>query len=337
MLSDSMTNNWAASVGLACGVALLAACEGSTSRIAYGDVNRIVVVAPDELWEVVQDSVMGVLEPRIFTVRDERTFELTHIAPSDPNYSTLRQFRQVLVLGNAGHSWVEPVLANADATAAPAIVERQDIWARRQLVTALVLPEQGAVPALYAQLPALRDHFDERYRDYVRARMFASEPDTALRRQLAAGAGFSLLLPNLYRMERRADAYVFRTTTEMGSELMRTVTVVSRPGAEPLDAAGALAWRGELAADLYDPPHQTLQRYEARPLTGLPGGVELQGSWSATDEGWPFGGPYVAWAVPCPSQNRSYLVDGWVFAPGRPKYEYMIQLETILASFECAP
>jgi hypothetical protein len=229
------------------------------------------------------------------------------------------------------------VLAGAGEVSAPSIVERQDVWARRQLVTALVLPRENTVQALFRELPVLRDHFDRRYRDFVRSRMFASAPDTALQRQLAAEAGFSLLLPNLYRMERRGDAYVFRTTTDMGSELMRTITVVGRPGAQPIDGELAMAWRSELAAEIYDPPQQTLVgRFEAQPIAQQ-GGTELQGSWSASDNGWPFGGPFVAYAVPCPAQDRTYFVDAWVFAPGRPKYEYMIQFETILASFECAP
>ena len=30
-----------------------------------------------------------------------------------------------------------------------------------------------------------------------------------------------------------------------------------------------------------------------------------------------------------------YLIDAWLYAPGRDKYEYMIQLEEILGSFRC--
>jgi hypothetical protein len=314
----------------------LAACNGG-SRLAYGDVNRVIVVAPDELWDVIGDSVMSALEPRIFTIRDERTFELTHISPQDPNYGTLRQFRQVLVIGHAEHTWVEPVLAG-EAVAAPAIVERRDIWARRQLVTALVLPAEGAVEATYAQLPALWEHFDSRYRTFVRQRMYASDPDSALQRRLAAEAGFSLLLPTLYRTERRDDALLFRTESEMGAQLMRTVTVVSRPGLEPVSGATALAWRDSLAATLFDPPHRTLlERFEERQLAAPGGGVEVQGSWSALHNGWPYGGPYVSRVIPCPAQDRTYLVDAWVFAPGRPKYEYMIQFETLFDTFACAP
>jgi hypothetical protein len=42
--------------------------------------------------------------------------------------------------------------------------------------------------------------------------------------------------------------------------------------------------------------------------------------------------------ITCEQQNRTYLLDTWLYAPGprRSKYEYMIQLQTILGTFECA-
>jgi hypothetical protein len=40
--------------------------------------------------------------------------------------------------------------------------------------------------------------------------------------------------------------------------------------------------------------------------------------------------------VPCPAQDRLYLLDAWLYAPGKEKYQYMIQLETLLGTFECA-
>jgi hypothetical protein len=38
--------------------------------------------------------------------------------------------------------------------------------------------------------------------------------------------------------------------------------------------------------------------------------------------------------VQCP--EYVYLVDSWLYAPGRAKYEYMVQLQTLLDSFRCA-
>ena len=43
----------------------------------------------------------------------------------------------------------------------------------------------------------------------------------------------------------------------------------------------------------------------------------------------------ITWSVPCPEQDRHYLVDAWLYAPGKDKYEYVLQLETILGTFRC--
>ena len=43
--------------------------------------------------------------------------------------------------------------------------------------------------------------------------------------------------------------------------------------------------------------------------------------------------------VQCPAQNRTYFLDGWLYAPGGQRgtrYEYIVQLQTILDTFECA-
>jgi len=65
---------------------------------------------------------------------------------------------------------------------------------------------------------------------------------------------------------------------------------------------------------------------------------QIRAIWSNPPElQWPAAGPFVTRAVICPQQNRMYLLDAWLYAPGKDKYEYMIQLETILDSFQCGP
>ena len=63
---------------------------------------------------------------------------------------------------------------------------------------------------------------------------------------------------------------------------------------------------------------------------------EFRGSWrNPPDSSWPAAGPFILWTVECLPQNRLYLIDAWLYAPGRDKWEYMIQLETIMESFRC--
>jgi hypothetical protein len=90
----------------------LPSCSGSSQ--ALGTATSIIVIATDSVWAAIGDSVMTALEPRIYTVRSERTFEVTHIAPSNPDWLELREFRQIVSIGAPDDAWVQPILAEAD-------------------------------------------------------------------------------------------------------------------------------------------------------------------------------------------------------------------------------
>jgi hypothetical protein len=311
---------------------------------AVGNVSSIVVITTDSLWRVIGDSLGRALEPRIFTVRDEPTFEVTQVSPQDPRWSDLREFRQVLVIGTPADGWVAPVLKKAEATGTqpPALLQTRDVWARNQFATALVVPPQGSAEAALAQLPRAAAATDSVFRAYARARMYTSKPDTLLRDSLRAGSGYGILLPNVYEsVRRRADLQLFQNSTQIGGDLVRSVLIASRPGVLEPNGDAALAWRDSIARTEYRPA-QTTQRERLRSQPLQAGGspaVELQGVWQGTDPTWPMGGPFIARMIQCPAQSRTYLVDAWLYAPGPQrgsKYEYMIQLQTILDTFECA-
>jgi hypothetical protein len=326
----------------ACAVLLLLtapACNLERTRPALGKANSIVVAAADSIWAAVGDSVIVALGPRIFTVRDERTFELTYVSPTTPQWRDLRQIRQILAIGTPDDPWIQPVLANGAAPAQlPAIVERQEVWARNQLVTAIVLPPGGGPPEVLAMLDSVGAQLDFRYREYARSRMFVSGVDSALQDTLARTAGFSLLLPDVYRYQRIDSSWVFRNHSEMSGTLQRAILVTWRAGVAPeLGVALATAWRDSIGDVAYDPRQDVeTARLETRALASGPGpGFEVQGIWQSEDPGWPAAGPFITRLIACPDQNRTYLLDAWLFAPGKAKYEYMIQLNTILDSFRC--
>lgn len=304
-----------------------------------GRSSSIIVLAHDSVWAAAGERVRAALEPRIFTVRDEKAFELTHVSPLQPEWRNLRRFRQVLVIGAPGDGWMQPVLEDGNGPARlPALVERRNVWARNQRVTAIVMPPDGGVEDIDRVLPAVADTVDVRYRAYARTRMFASGADTALRTSLARDAGFALLLPDVYRYEPIDSGYVFRNHSEMGGVLLRTILVTWRSGVDgELDTERVLAWRDSAGNRVYAPGHDVdSARIETRTLgdAGRPG-FEVQGVWQSRDLSWPAAGPFITRVVPCPEQDRTYILDAWLYAPNRPKYEYMIQLDTILESFRC--
>jgi hypothetical protein len=319
--------------------AALLGCNGS--RQAVGTVTSIIVLAPDSVWAAVGDSMMAALEPRIFTVREERTFEVTQVSPQDPRWSEMRRFRQVLALGSADDPWVRPVLDRArQQVGAQGVVQARDVWARNQTATAVVLPAGAGPDAALPQLPAVAAVMDSAFRAYAYQRMYTSRPDSVLRDTLLAQGGFGLLLPNVYRqLTRDHNVYLFQNSTQIGGDLVRSVLVTWRDGLHEPSADAALEWRASVAQAEYRPPQETGREHVQAVALTLPQaglGVEVQGVWDGTDPSWPMSGPFIARMVQCPASNRTYLLDSWLYSPGRAKYEYMIQLQTILNSFECA-
>jgi hypothetical protein len=314
-------------------------CEAARrTTVAHGDESSIIVLAADSLWAVVGDRVLNTLEPRIFTVRDEKMFEATWASPLTEDWITLRTFRQVLSVGVAGDGWVAPALGDSMPTP-PAVVETPDVWARDQLVTAVVLPTENSAGALQSLLPQLAARFDARYRTYVQRRMFMSEVNTLLRDSLRARAGFSLLLPRIYGAEQIDSIWVFRNRAQVGSELYRTIIVTMRPGLlTDANPDTVLAWRDRIAPRVFEPQVTERERIESEPLPGKgQGALQVQGIWRGADMTLPSAGPFVDRIIPCPEQGRTFFLEGWLYAPARRKYEYMIQLETLLDSFECGP
>jgi hypothetical protein len=316
-------------------LAPLAACD---KQGAYGEANSIIVATDTGLWAQV-DTLRDALEPRIRTVRDERMFEGKD--PFAEHWGDLRRFKQILLVGAPDDAWMEPAVSKLAAVPQPpAIAQVPNVWARSQVVTLLLLPRDGARQAALSLAPLLRDVYDEQYRAWAVNRMFTSGRNTALADELRREAGFALLLPNVYRTTREQDAYVFRNDQPDPSELIREVTVAWRS----LSAAGdptleqLLAWRDELIRRRQDFPQlvdAALVETAAVEASGVQA-LQLQGVWRNPPEAeWPAGGPFVLRAVPCPEQDRLYLLDAWLYAPGKRKYEFMIQLETILRSFEC--
>lgn len=316
---------------------VLGAC--AEEQGAYGDASSIVTAVPTEVWTEVQDSVYGALEPTIYTVRDEKMFTVTHVDPRDgATWGDLMRFRQLLVVGPADADWVAPVIdAARERDRDGSVVQAFDVWARGQTVTAVVTgPDvrQGFLDAL----GPLHDLYDRQYRELAEARMFVSGRDSALADTLMNRAGFSFLLPTVYDWNTRDSVYVFRNDNPDPSELIRQVAVTwASPIPQGMEGEDFLAWRQELADQHYaDEQIAVLDNVQGGRFTydGLDA-YQIRAVWQSPPGAWPAGGPFMLRAVACPAQDRMYLLDAWLYAPGKEKYQYMIQLENILDSFTC--
>lgn len=317
----------------------LGACE--PSGVAYGEANGLVAAMDSTLWAQVGREVEEALEPTLVTVRDEKTFALTYQNPLHPEWSDLRRFRQLLLVGTGEEPWMKDAVEKVGGAAAgPGRHTAQDVWARGQQVTLVLVSGTDAADELRSHLPEINRALDEQFRAWVVQRMYTTGVDSALADTLMAVGRFQLFVPEVYQWARRDSLFQFRNDNPDPSELIRSISVTWKSPI-PLDMQpeGILAWRGEVASAYAEPQNVDLSVVDAGPFEfrGRPA-YQIRAVWTNPPElAWPAAGPFVTRAVICPQQNRMYLLDAWLYAPGKDKYEYMIQLETILDSFRCGP
>lgn len=332
-----MTHRLVASFVLA-GALLAAGCD---QRGAYGDTDSIILATSPDLWAEIQDSVLAALEPRVFTVRQEQTFQVTFQDPGHSDWGNLRQFKQELLIGRATDPWMTEAVAQLDPDELdpPQLLQTYNVWARGQNVTIMLLSPTGGADEVLGLLDELHELFDRQFREYAQARMFTTGPDSALADTLRAEAGFSLIVPEVYYWDRQNGVYIFRNDNPDPSELIRQITVTWRtPASQELDTEELLSWRADVAAAYFGTPQDVDLGFVEETTGQLDGKdmLQVQAVWENPPElDWPAGGPFITRAIRCSGDDRLFLIDAWLYAPGKAKYEYMIQLETILDSFRC--
>lgn len=332
------TKRLLAAIILGGGLVTTSACN--ERPLGYGDANSIIAVMSTEQWDLVSEEVYAALEQTIATVRDEKTFTVTYQEPMVEFWGSLRRFRQMLVVGSRSDVWVQQVLDEArDPITESGIHQVYNVWATGQTVTLVLLDDGWGVSDLSPYLGDVHEMLNRQYRSYARNRMYVSGVDSALADTLVAQAGFLMYLPNVYRWERRDSVYVFRNDNPDPSELIRQISVTwLTPAPGRLDTEGVLAWRARIADAHYSEPQEVVVDALDTRSFDFEGhdALEVRGLWRNTpNRSWPAGGPLITRTVTCDSQDRTYLLDAWLYAPGKEKYEYVIQLETLLDTFRC--
>ncbi len=322
-------------------VAVLAAGLGTAGcgkSPAMGKVDTLVVLtANDSLWKQLEDTTRAALEPTVFTVRAEQKFYVEQADTADSQVAQLKLFRQVVVFGTPDNGLVRKIAsATGKPPTAPSVIQARDVWATDQLATAVILDPTDEAGSWKAQLPELDSLVDAEYRSYVHLSMYVSGEDTANEARLLQALGFRIQFPSVFRVDTLTDSVVVLVNDNPDpSELIRSVLVAWRPSVDTLTAAAAYDWRRAVDTVYYGVPQAidttggTAVRIEQH---GRPA-LEATGAWHDVGTGYPAGGPFIARLVQCP--DRTYFLDGWVYAPGKSKYQYVIQVRDILDSFSC--
>lgn len=309
-----------------------------SSGLTWGDGNSVITAMSPDLWAEVEQEVYGALETTTYTVRDEKDFTVTYAEPGGEHWNNMRRFRVLLLAGRADDWFVAQALEHAEEPVeGPGVHEVRGVWSRDQIVTVVVLPPENRAEFVRTALPEVHERLDRNFRRYVYRRMYLTGLDSVLADTLRRESGFELMLPRVYRHEDLDTLHIFRNDNPDPSELIRQIAVTwAEPIPEGLRGEDLVSWRNRLAALHYNHPQSSeIEGGRNLDYRGRQA-YEVRGRWTNPPElGWPAGGLFVVRGVPCLEQDRMYVLDAWLYAPGKQHYEYVIQLETLLDTFRC--
>ncbi|MBN2564223.1 MAG: DUF4837 family protein, partial [Candidatus Eisenbacteria bacterium] len=288
---------------------------------------------------------VGLIEPVVSAMEspegwllDEPLFEPTLAIPKSARDS--RNIRHIMLVG----TWNEPDLVGLVRQAFPSLGPddpvtlrmTEDVWAKGQLVGAIVGRTEADVLAFVSE------RGDQAARDFARAavlrlaRRLRNDGDASgMTAALEERFGWSIAPPTGYDFftTNEAERFVFFRRVRPD----RSVFVYWEEGQpDAITEELAIAWREELARRYYD--GDTVER--RRPLDVQR--VDFLGRDAIRISGWwgnrelVGGGTFRSYCFYEPTQDRTYMIDTSLFAPGFDKISLMRNLDAIAHTFSSA-
>ena len=323
---------------------------------AFGDVNRVVVVADPELLETpVRDSLAFHYEqPYPLMPQPEPMFDLRFTdAPSLQARQARRELRSYIILADLTEEdspttrFVTRMVGEEKVRAA-----RED-YTRGTTVVSDQWADGQVVLYLYAEGPEELGELIARTYNSAAERILASDEEVLNANIYQAGrnratvdslerlVGLSLDIPQDYLVAKGEDDFMWlrRDLRDVVQNLF--VARVPYTGPEQLTRDSAIALRARIGRDairtntegsVMSTNDRDLPVLTSRPTIGGVEALAAKGVWEMTDDY--MGGPFFTYLIPDEAAGQLYVVDAWVYAPGskKGKRNYMQQLEKIVES-----
>ena len=303
---------------------------------AGGDFREIAVLADDQAWTAVESTLVAGLQ-RSTMLLEEETIFWVHRLSVDLLQKTNRR-PSLLFLVRADESGpvgdlITTILGEEISVCASEkpFLRLRDPWARGQLAFVLVGSDGAELNKLLSgAVRRLYDEFFDHYVVNVRRRLYFRGPDLKRSALLRENYDWSIEVPRPWQMiEKPAERWVHFVKTQPD----RHVSIYWEDWKDSTFAAEhCLRLRRELIWKHYDEDEVddertsfTWGKFQGRKA------LRINGAWI----NWKHtsGGPFRTICFLEEEQQRLYLIDLVTFAPDRPKFYVMTQLDIIAETF----
>jgi len=220
----------------------------------------------------------------------------------------------------------------------------KDEYARGQEVMYLFGDtEKNLIEHLEKNGKKIIDHFNTIERERLAKNLFTKKSTEGVAAFLRREQKIDINIPVGYKLANRQKDFIWLRQIDYDKD--RDIFITWKPYESEYQFLpdSIMAWRDAVAKKyLFEDPknpisYLVIEREDADILTQQVNfnnhfAMEIRGLWRTNHR--TMGGPFVGYAIADQPQGLIYYIEGFAFAPGNDKREYMRELETILWSFK---
>lgn len=344
-------------------IILLTSCGSDTMKrfspkpLALGELNEIVIVMDDDMWEGAIGDTLRYYYSSAFPVlpQPESIFDLRHFTAEELQEDVLRrELRNYLIVAD---------LADTDSPAARMItndIGKEKVrkakevaeytntvvtnrWADGQTIIYLFgNGETQLVQNLKRNFPAVRKRIHQADRKKLNATVYLDGRNKGAEQEIAATLGINMRVPGEYKIALNDTTIVWlrRETPESSSNIM--LRKVKYQNETQLTPDGLKTLRDSMGLYVSTDIENTYMRVNDLDLPMVTTGTEINGNYALEARGiWEIandyvGGSFVTYAILNKSRTEIIMADGFIHAPGKEKRNFMLYLEHALRTIDFA-
>lgn len=324
---------------------LICICGGCKKKqlIAGGERDVIVVLAQDGEWSRVETQLRKALEREVYMPNREKIYELMHGQPE--MLSSYVYAKNLILVGTIGgtseaSNLIETLLTDEALEKVKQqeayIFEKENPWAFAQYLMVIASPgEPGAAEIIEKNSDIIFQFFERSSHERARWLIYSGGREKEKEKILREQFNISMELPIGFYMREPDSAATFITFVRKFPYRLISIGW-SDTSLKILSLEDACRKRDSIATRYFERDSVVKEQTTGRQVDFLGRkAYKIEGIWANNEK--VMGGPFRTYFFNDTLQERSYIIDIHVFAPGKKKWFFLMELEAVAATFGAEP
>ena len=321
---------------------------------AMGKSNQIIVVAEEKIWNgPVGDTLRFYYEsPYVILPQPEPLFDLRHFDPDNMRAKMVNlELRTYIILADLSDqdSWVtqmvikdlgEEKVRRAKEDPAYSTTVGKDKWAKGQMLFyQFAYGQDRLIESIKKTFPVIQARINEFDKPQIDATTFQGSENMGLQAIAKEAFDADIHIPADYKMAIHKDNFLWmrKDDGKLTSNIImrripyRDTAQFSKQGIIAIRDSIGKQYVGSSAEDSYMRiNHEDLPLFIYKKTINGRYIVEARGIWELVNDF--MGGAFISHLIHDPEKKELLFVDGFIYAPGEKKRDYMQHIEAILAT-----